>query len=62
MLSNTIPAEPPFSQPRVINTAEKAGKKPYVAPRINFVETLEIVAALCGTNSAEGSCIPVAQS
>ena len=30
MLSNTIPAEPPFSQPRVINTAEKAGKKPYV--------------------------------
>ncbi len=53
MLSNTIPAEPPFSQPRVINTAEKAGKKPYVAPRINFVETLEIIAGTCAKD--EGS-------
>lgn len=56
MLSNTIPAAPPFSQPRVINTAEKAGKKPYVAPRINFVETLEIIAGDC-TKSIEGTCI-----
>ena len=51
MLLTTIPvafqADPP-------GETVKAGKKSYVAPRINFSENLEVVAGICGKD--EGSC------
>jgi len=54
MLLTTIPvafqADPP-------GETVKAGKKSYVAPRINFSENLEVIAGDGCTKSTEGSCI-----
>lgn len=53
MLLTTIPvafqADPP-------GETVKAGKKSYVAPRINFSENLEVVAGICEANPSEGTC------
>lgn len=57
MRSNTIPvafqADPPG---RAVDPAEKPGKKPYVAPRINFSENLEVIAGGECNKGDDGAC------